>query len=313
MTTMAKTVERADQPPGVRPALIRRGHKPPGELAAPFLLVLPAILIIVLIRIYPLFLGLSFSFTGDGDKSGQFIGIQNYIQLFQDPVFIASFTHILVLLAFLPLAVFFPGILATFLYLRVPGHRFYRSVYFLPAILSSVVIGAIFNRVLAVNGPLNWFLGLFGIPSVDWLGTSTTALPSVVLVQIWATFGMTLIIFLAGFSTLDQSLIDAARVDGANLRQLVRHVVIPGLSQTIQFVIVTTTIGMLTGMFGLLYVMTYGGPGTASYLPELYIWNEQGTLNRPAMASAASMVLFAITLVIGLIQIRILRRTNTED
>ena len=86
----------------------------------------------------------------------------------------------------------------------------------------------------------------------------------------------------------------------------------PELSQTIQFVFVTTMIGMLTGMFGLLYIMTGGGPGGATYLPELYVWFQQGQMNRPALASAASMVLFVLMLVVGFAQLRLLKRATKE-
>ena len=123
---------------------------------------------------------------------------------------------------------------------------------------------------------------------------------TVVGVHIWATFGMALVVFLAGFATLDSALLDAARMDGASLAQIIWHVIIPGLSRTIQFVFVTTMIGMLTSMFGLLYVMTSGGPEGSTYLPEYYIWIQQGQMNRPALASAASTVLFLIMLVVGL-------------
>ena len=126
---------------------------------------------------------------------------------------------------------------------------------------------------------------------------------TVVGVHIWATFGMALVVFLAGFATLDSALLDAARVDGASLPQIIWHVIIPSLSRTIQFVFVTTMIGMLTSMFGLLYVMTSGGPEGSTYLPEYYIWIQQGQMNRPALASAASTVLFLIMLVVGLAQI----------
>ena len=155
-------------------------------------------------------------------------------------------------------------------------------------------------------------MGLAVQPVIDWLGQSSTALPSVLAVHIWATFGMALVIFIAGFSTLDQQLLDAARIDGANLFQTIWYVIIPGLSQTIQFVFVTTTIGMLTGLFGLLYTMTAGGPGAASYLPEFLIWKLNGEA-RPALASAASVFLLLIVLVIGLIQIRVLRHATKES
>ena len=133
---------------------------------------------------------------------------------------------------------------------------------------------------------------------------------TVVGVHIWATFGMALVVFLAGFATLDAALLDAARVDGASLPQTIWHVIIPSLSRTIQFVFVTTMIGMLTSMFGLLYVMTGGGPEGSTYLPEYYIWIQQGQMNRPALASAASTVLFLVMLVVGLLQIGLLRRSR---
>jgi len=291
----------------------RRRRRPwNAERLAPYLLVAPAIVIILGLRVYPLILGGNYSLTGDGARNGQFVGLANYVALLEDPLFQSAMSNVLILLLMLPVAVAVPGMLATFLFLKVPGHRFYRSVYFFPVVLSPVIIGAIFNIVLSYDGPVNQALSVVGIGAVDWLGNPNIAMYSVIAVHIWATFGMALVIFMAGFATLDQSLLDAARVDGANLPQTIWHVVIPELSQTIQFVFVTTMIGMLTGMFGLLYVMTSGGPGGATYLPELYIWFQQGRMNQPALASAASTVLFAIMLVVGLAQIRIIKRTTKE-
>ncbi|PZF84869.1 carbohydrate ABC transporter permease [Jiangella anatolica] len=297
--------------PSRRPPARPRGRF--WERRAPYVLVAPAVLIIVGLRLYPLLLGVNFSFTGDGDRNGEQVGLDNYTALFDDPLFQQALRNVGLLVLLLPVAVAIPGLLATFIYLRVPGHRFYRSVYFFPAVLSPVIVGAIFNLVLAFDGPLNRLLGGVGAGPVDWLGDPDVAIFAVVGVYIWSTFGMALVVFLAGFATLDPALLDAARVDGAALRQVIRHVIVPGLSRTIQFVFVTTMIGMLTSMFGLLYIMTSGGPEGSTYLPELYIWTQQGQLNRPALASAASTVLFLIMLVVGLAQIAILRRSGRED
>jgi multiple sugar transport system permease protein len=294
----------------------RRGKNqrfPRADRLAPYLLVAPAVLIIAGLRLYPLALGVNFSFTGDGDRNGQNVGLDNYAALFDDPLFRESMGNVGLLVLLLPVAVAVPGALATFVYLRVPGHRVYRSVYFFPAVLSPVIIGAIFNLLLAFDGPANTVLGAVGLGPVDWLGDPDVAMFAVVGVHIWATFGMGLVVFLAGFATLDTSLIDAARVDGASLPLVVRHVIVPGLSRTIQFVVVTTMIGMLTSMFGLLYVMTGGGPEGSTYLPEYYIWFQQGQMSRPALASAASTVLFAVMLVVGMLQLAILRRSGRED
>nr|WP_199034828.1 sugar ABC transporter permease [Glycomyces salinus] len=270
-------------------------------------------LIIAGLRLYPLALGVNFSFTGDGDRNGQAVGLDNYAVLLDDPLFREAMGNVWLLVLLLPVAVAIPGMLATFIYLRVPGHRFYRSVYFFPAVLSPVIVGAIFNLLLAYDGTVNTVLGAIGLGPVDWLGDPDVAMFAVVGVHVWATFGMALVVFLAGFSTLDSALIDAARIDGASLSQVIRHVIVPGLSRTIQFVFVTTMIGMLTSMFGLLYVMTGGGPEGSTYLPEYYIWIQQGQMNRPALASAASTVLFGVMLVVGLAQIAVLRRAGRED
>jgi multiple sugar transport system permease protein len=275
-------------------------------------LVAPAVLIIVAFRLWPLALGINFSLTGDGDRNGLFIGLGNYVELLRDPLFQTALRNVGLLVLLLPVAVAIPGALATFIFLYVPGHRIYRSVYFFPAVLSPVIAGAIFNLLLAVDGPLNRLLGSVGLGPVEWLGHPRIAMFTVVGVHIWATFGMALVVFLAGFATLDHTLLDAARVDGASLPRVVWHVILPGLSRTIQFVLVTTMIGLLTSMFALLFVMTSGGPGGATYLPEYYIWIQQGQLNRPALASAASTVLFLIMLVVGLLQVGVLRRVGRE-
>lgn len=306
--------ERTGRPPrAAAPPRKRSGRTPRSERLAPYVLIAPAVIVIAGLRLYPLALGVNFSFTGDGDRNGQTVGLDNYTALFDDPLFRQSLENVGLLILILPIAVAIPGLLATFIYLRVPGHRFYRSVYFFPAVLSPVIVGAIFNLLLAYDGTVNTAIGAVGLGPVDWLGDPDVAMLAVVGVHIWATFGMGLVVFLAGFSTLDSALIDAARIDGASLPQVIRHVIVPGLSRTIQFVFVTTMIGLLTSMFGLLYVMTSGGPEGSTYLPEYYIWIQQGQMNRPALASAASTVLFGIMLIVGLAQIAVLRRAGRED
>ena len=287
----------------------RRSYGSRAERRFAILFVLPAVLLVLVFRIIPLFWGFGLSLTDStGLGEANFIGLDNYAEMAGDPNFRASMRNTVVLLLTLPVWVVLPMVLAILIHQGVPLGRMYRSVYFFPAVLSSVIVGSIFNIVLRYDGALNELLGLVGIGAVDWLGNGSTALLSLISVQLWATFGMSLLIFLAGLSTVPGEMIEAARLEGASLLQTWIHVIIPSLRPIIEFVAVVTTIGVLTNMFGLIYVLTAGGPGNATTLPEFLIWLEQGQMNRPGYAAALSMVLFVLMGGIAWLQIRIMSR-----
>ncbi len=274
-----------------------------------YLFVLPAVLLVLVFRIVPLIWGFGLSFTNsNGLGTADFVGVANYAAIAADPTFRSSMVNTLLLLATLPIWIMLPMLLAILIHQGVPGGKLFRAVYFFPAVLSSVIVGSIFNVVLRFDGSLNALLKLVGINAVDWLGSGATALGSLIAVQLWSTFGMSLLIFLAGLSTVPKDMIEAARLEGASLWQTWWHVVIPTLRPIIEFVAVVTTIGVLTSMFGLIYVLTAGGPGTSTTLPEFLIWLEQGKMNRPGYAAAISMVLFLFMGGIAWLQIRIMNR-----
>jgi multiple sugar transport system permease protein len=274
-----------------------------------YLFVLPALLLVLVFRIFPLIWGFFLSLTNsNGIDRADFVGAGNYVAIANDPVFRDSIANTLLLLATLPIWIMIPMLLAILIHQGVPGGKFFRAVYFFPAVLSSVIVGSIFNVVLRFDGSLNAFLKSLGFSAVDWLGSSSTALGSLIAVQLWSTFGMSLLIFLAGLSTVPQDMLEAARLDGAKLWQRWWYIVLPSLRPIIEFVAVVTTIGVLTSMFGLIYVLTAGGPGTATTLPEFLIWLEQGKMNRPGYAAAISMVLFVLMGGLAWLQIRIMSR-----
>jgi multiple sugar transport system permease protein len=284
----------------------RRGRT---EARAALLFLLPAILLVLVFRIVPLFWGFGLSLTNaTATAPGEFIGLGNYLRALDDPNFRASIANAGVVLLAVPLFVTIPMVLAILIDQGVPGRAFFRSVYFLPVILSSVIIGSIFSIVLGFNGQLNGALELMGIPGVDWLGRSATALPVTLIIQSWSTFGMGVLIFLAGLSTVPKDMVEAARLEGAKMWQIWWHIIIPELRPVIEFSTVITTIGLLTSMFGLIYVLTGGGPGTATTVPEYLIWAAQGRLNQPAYAAALSIILFVCTGILAWLQIRIMSR-----
>lgn len=276
-----------------------------------FLFIAPAILLVAVFRIFPLGWGFVLSFFDtDGMSKFKFTGFGNYIAIAHDSAFRDSLENTLILIATLPVWVALPMILAILIHQGVPGGKFFRAVYFFPAVLSSVIIGSIFNMVLRYDGSLNAMLKAVGLIPVDWLGSGSTALFVLFSVQLWSTFGMSLLIFLAGLSTVPKELTEAARLDGAKPFQIWWHVIIPVLRPIIEFVGVVTTIGALTSMFGLIYVLTAGGPGTSTALPEFLIWLEQGKMNQPGYAAAISMLLFAVMAGLAWLQIRIMSRNT---
>lgn len=278
------------------------------ESRAAFLFVAPALLLVVVFRMVPLGWGFLLSFTETSRDGPVFVGLSNYAALANDSAFRDSLINTMILLATLPVWVALPMLLAILIHQGVPGGRLFRAVYFFPAVLSAVIIGSIFNVVLRYDGSLNAALKALGNDAVDWLGSGSTALASLIAVQLWATFGMSVLIFLAGLSTVSEELIEAARLDGASPGQIMWHVILPSLRPILEFVAVVTTIGVLTSMFGLIYVLTAGGPGTATTLPEFLIWLEQGKMNRPGYAAAISMVLFVVLAGLAWVQIRIMSR-----
>lgn len=279
------------------------------ETRAAVLFLAPALVLVALFRIFPLVWGFVLSLTdSNGIGPANFVGLDNYRAIAADPTFRDSIENTLVLIATLPVWILLPLLLAILIHQGVPGGNLFRAVYFFPAVLSSVIVGSIFNVVLRFDGSLNAFLKAVGVVPVDWLGNGPTAFASLIAVQLWSTFGMSLLIFLAGLSTVSQDLIEAARLEGAKPWQIWAYVMIPALKPIIEFVAVATTIGVLTSMFGLIYVLTAGGPGTSTTLPEFLIWLEQGKMNRPGYAAAISMVLFLLMGGLAWIQVRIMSR-----
>ena len=275
----------------------------------------PAIIMLVVLRFYPLMRGIGYSLTDwNGINPPEFIWFANYQRLlFQDPLFRSSVFNFLQILVTLPIWVLLPLVLAVAIYRRVPGARVFRVAYFLPYVLSVVIIASIFTLLLRMDGAVNSVLALVGLDVLrtDWLGTIDTALPSVIAVAIWANFGLGVLIFLAALATMNTDLIDAATVDGANDWQILRHVVIPSIRPTIEFYTVLQLKMMLAGMFVYIFILTSGGPGSSTYLPEFLIWENMGSLNRPGYASAIGTTIFFLFMFVIIIQVRMM--TQRDD
>ena len=232
----------------------------------------------------------------------RFIGLQSFAAMPQDPLVRAGAVNT-VLFAFLSVsAEMIIGLaLALFVSRVVRGRVLYRTIFLLPILIPGIVIGAIWKLMYSADfGIINQLLGVIGIPGPDWLGSGNLAFLSVVIVDVWHWTPFVFLLLLAGVESLPQDLFEAARMDGAGVWQELRYITFPMLLPTF---IVTLAFRLIVSfkVFDEVYLLTGGGPGTATEVISFTIYRRFFTEDRMGYGSAISVVtLFVLTLIIVL-------------
>jgi len=183
----------------------------------------------------------------------------------------------------------------------IRGIKVYRALYFLPVVTSLVTSSVIWQWIYSSDGPLNWFFHSVGLPAVNWLSSGNMVLPSLSIMSVWTRFGFDMLILLAGLLAIPHEYTEAAMIDGASAWQRFWRVTLPQLKPSLFFVVVLELIQSFQ-VFDVIYVMTGGGPGDASYSLVYLIYDQGFNFFNFGYASAAGVVLFAITLVVSLWQ-----------
>ena len=281
----------------------------------PYLYVAPALALIALVFAYPIVRVIDFSTRLIRGSSGPFVGKLNYELVFEDPTFRQALKHSAILLLAVPVLLAISVLVAVLLYDRVRGWRLYRSALFLPYILAVPVVGVVASYVFPLNGALNNILRSVGLDrlALDWLGSERYALLTVMIVIVWREVGFGIVLFLARLLTLPEEPLEAARIDGARWWQRLRHVILPELRGTMEFYAVVASITMLAWVFAYIFTLTKGGPGTATTVIELYIYNQGLRNSLPGMASAVAVVLLAVTTVLITVLFWIRSRAREEE
>lgn len=272
----------------------------------PYLFLIPAAVILVLFFFIPFFetIILSFFDYNNNIYHPAFVSLQNYIVLLKSPIFykvlLNTFIYLFVAVPFL---VVFPLIMAIMLNQKIRGLTLYKILLYLPVIVSIVVAAIAFKWLYAQQGILNYVLQVFHIPAVSWLTDPNVALYSVILVTVWKGVGYYMMIYLSALMGVPKDLYEACEVDGAN--PLIKHltVTLPHLMPTIGLV---STISAISAMkvFVEIYVMTKGGPLDASKTIVYYIYERAFENLDLGIASAASVILLIIVLVISIINFK---------
>lgn len=275
-------------------------------------LLLPAFLFYTAFWIAPALVALLSSFTewnGISIDSIRWVGFANYIELFGDRFFWGALRNNVVFVCVVLVAIVGLGTLyALILDARPPGHTIFATTFFIPIVLSSVVIGLLFTQMLSPTvglvGPLLAALGQPDLAQHQWLGDRSTALPMVIIVYVWRELGFAILLLLAGLKTIPNDYVEAARIDGANQWNITRYITLPLLRPVLTVVIVLVTTNAFL-LFDLIIVMTNGGPFHASEVLSVLMYNEAFLKGNPGYGTAIAMMLFVIILLVSVLQLLI--------
>ena len=281
-----------------------------------FLFLLPAFVIFLLFIIYPIFRAAYFSlFNWNGlGPATNFVGLNNFKQILTDKVFIKAVWHCL-LIVILSLAIQLPLALALAIMVGrdLPGRAFFRSIFFMPYVISEVITAIIWMSMFSPDpqrGFINALLILIpGVKPQTFLSDIHMVMACVFVVLTWKYFGLYVLLYMAGLQNIPREIEEAALIDGANRWQLISYIVVPLLGSTILMTIYLSVLGSLT-QFNLIWVMTKGGPVNASEVMATYMYRFGFVRFWFGYGSAVALVMLLICLTFSLIYQRLARQPD---
>lgn len=275
----------------------------------------PALVFLLFANIYPICYALYMSFFQYNrlipNAVPVFNGIKNYIDLVKDPKVIDSFVRTVAFVGVTVLIEFIFGmLLALLITTSIKGMEYLRGFFLIPLMMTPVVAGTLWRTLYhSIYGPINYFLGLVGIPPQEFLGNPSLALPSIMALEIWQQTPIVIFILAAGIQSLPVEIYKSAAVDGASKWQIFTRITLP-LLKPVFFVALLLRIMDAFKIFDTIYVMTYGGPGKATELISMFIYKEGLKYFKIGRASTLS-VMFLI--LIFLISINFLKRIQRKE
>ncbi len=282
------------------------------EALTGYLFILPTFIGFTLFILYPIVESIRISFMEYSILRGsEYIGLENYINILGDRRVRTVYGNTFVFTLF---AVFFNAgvglLLAVALNRRMPLfiRNLYRSIFFFPLLVAHTYIAVIWRFLYQKDtGVINYYLGQIGIAPIPWLSQAGWSMAAIIILDVWKNTGFAMLVFLAGLQNIPHEFYESAQLDGANERQIFFRITLPLLSPTIFFILVIFMIGALQ-VFDTIMVLTEGGPGDSTRSVVMYIFEKAFQRFDMGYAAAISMTLFAIILVLTLIQFRISRR-----
>lgn len=277
-----------------------------------YLFLLPVIIGFIVFTIFPVAMSFYYSLTDyDGVTSPKFIGLQNYIDLFSNGDFGEALWHtIYFTIGTVPLGTILAILVAVLLNQKIRGLNLYKTAFFIPVIVSYTSIAMVWQWLYNDDfGLINSALNTLGLPSVPWLTSSAWAMPSVIIMSIWKNLGFNSVILLAGVQGVSPAVYEAADINGANVVQKFFRITLPMLKPTIMFVMIISMINSFQA-FDQIYIMTKGGPGTATQVVSYLVYMNAFQYFKQGYASAMAYILFLIIFVASIIQLKVSEKNN---
>ncbi len=274
-----------------------------------YAILLPTLAIILVFRFLPMLQAFYISLHEyDLLRPPKFIGMENFIDLLQDPLFLhsARISIAYVVLSCVPVWVLSLA-LAVLFNREIRAKNLFRSAVFMPVVMPAVVNAVVWTFMYHQDGVVNTILGWFGVDPIPWLRSSTWALWAIILIGIWRATPYYMVIFLAGLQAIPHEFYEAAQIDGASPWGQFRHITLPLLKPTTLLVMVMSVIVAMK-VFAVPLIMTGGGPADATRVLPLFIYQTAFEFFKMGRAAAMSVFLFAAVMVFTLFQIRLFSR-----
>ena len=267
------------------------------------LAVLPSFIIVAGFMAFPILFAVFISFTKTNGLTFDWIWFENYISLFTDPVVHEVFLNNFKFLISVPLVIFVALVSAILLFEQFKGWKFFRVIFFLPSVLSVVVIGLIFRNAFGYYGSVNQFLGLFGMEPKQFFITSNYSIFIIILALVWSGFGYQSLLLLAGLTSINPAVFEAAAIDGAGWWRRLWSITLPNIRRVLGFVFIINFIYTFSSLFGFIFVITAGGPlyetTTIDYLVYLRAFSSSNLGSGAALAVVLFLFIGLLTMVQG--------------
>ena len=294
------------------------------QYVKPYLFLLPIYLLMVTFKYIPFGMAIEKSFfTWNGKNVNQFIGLNNYIQAFHDPIFLDSLVNVgVIAIAYIVIVLTIPILAAELLYAVKSRKKQYiiRTAFTFPMVVPGVVITLLWKWILAGdNGVLNSALATVGLDSLvtPWLGSTKTALGAVIAVGFpWlgsaVLGGLQFLLYYGALQSTSADLFEAAQIDGANIVQRFFRIDLPILASQMKLAVTLAIINAVQ-IFDTIFILTKGGPGTATITPSLVLYEQGFTYKKMGYSSAIGVIMFVIIMILTVINQKIMKNTEKMD